>query len=111
MQAQATQLLLDFIPRPLPQEKPTSTTTAWRDVTDLAYGAGFQGPCEISRELYERLSDQALYDALWTAWLTLSFDKTSPALFTLEADVGGKTILFKAITTPHSVQLGCVEGF
>jgi hypothetical protein len=106
---QATQLLLDFTPRPLPPEKPTSTTIAWRNVTDLAYGAGFQCACEISQELYDHLSDQALYDSLWTAWLTLSFDKTGPALFTLEA--GGKPIRFKAIATPHAVQLGRVEDF
>jgi hypothetical protein len=108
---QATQLPLDFTFRPLLQEKPSPITTSWHDVTDLARGIGFRCACEISQELYEHLSDQSLYDALWTAWLTLSLDKTDLALFTLDADVGGKPIRFKAITTHHAVQLGRVEAF
>jgi hypothetical protein len=108
---QATQLLLDFTFRPLPQEKPAPITTSWRDVTDLARSIGFRCACEISQELYEHMSDQALFDALWTAWLTLSLDKTGPALFTLDADADGKPIRFKAITTHHAVQLGRVDDF
>ena len=106
---QATQLLLDFTLRPLPQEKPIPITTAWRNVTDLARGIGFRCTCEISQELYEQLSDQSLYDALWTAWLTLSLDKAILALFALE--VNAKPIRFKAITTHHAVQLGRVDDF
>ena len=108
---QATQLPLDFTFRPLPQEKLKVTTTSWHDVTDLARSIGFRCDCEISQELYEHLSDQSLYDALWTAWLTLSLDKTGPALFTLDACTGGKPIRFKAITTHHAVQLGRVDDF
>ena len=106
---QATQLSLDFTFRPLPQEKLKVTTTAWRDVTDLAHSIGFRCACEISQELYDQLSEQSLYDALWTAWLTLSLDKAIPALFTLE--VNAKPIRFKAITTHHAVQMGRVDDF
>ena len=106
---QATQLLFDFTARPLIQEKPIPITTSWRDVTDLARGIGFRCACEINQELYEHLSDQALYDAFWTAQLTLSLDKTGLALFTL--DTCCKPIRFKAITTHHAVQLGRVDDF
>ncbi len=108
---QATQLPLNFTTRPFPKEKPIPISTAWRDVTDLVHGVGFRCACEISQKLHDDLSDQALYDALWAAWLTLSLDKTGLALFTLDADVGGKPIRFKAITTHHAVRLGRVEDF
>ena len=108
---QATQLPLDFTTRPFPKEKPIPIIPSWHDVTELARGVGFCCACEISQELHDQLSDQALYDALWTAWLTLSLDKTGPALFTLETDVVGKPIRFKAIVTHHAVRLGRVDDF
>ena len=108
---QATQLSFDFTTRPFPKEKPIPIIPAWHDVTKLARGVGFRCACEISQELHDHLSDQALYDALWTAWLTFSFDRTGPALFTLETNAVDRPIRFKAIVTHHAVRLGRVDDF
>lgn len=105
----ATQLLLDFTALPPPKAEATRTPSAWLDVTDLARCAGFLCICEISLELSEQLSDQALYDALWTACITLSLDRDDIALFTLELD--GKLVQLKAHRINHTVRLGRVNHF
>jgi len=102
----ATQLALDFTPiTPPPKLERVLADTSWRDVSEIAHGAGFRCPCLVSAEL----DDQALYDALWTACFTLSLDKTACALFTLEVD--GKPMRFKTLKTNHAVYLGRVEDF
>ena len=106
---QATQLQLDFTFQLIPKKQPIPTITAWLDASDIACGAGFHCACEISQELYDHLSDQVLYDALWTAWLTLELDRAGIALFTLEVD--GKPVRFKAELTHHAVRLGRVDDF
>lgn len=106
----ATQLILDFTPiTPSPEPKRTLLDTAWCDFSSIAQGAGFDGACLISAELHEKLDDQALYDALWTACFTLSLDKVGCALFTLE--LAGKPVRFKVLQTNHAVYLGCMEDF
>ena len=103
----ATQLLLDFRLRPLPQEKPSTTT--WLDVTDLVREYGFHCTCQISQELHEHLDEQALYDAIWTACFTHSLNGSDPACFTIEAN--GRTVRFKAFTNRHALQLERVNDF
>ena len=104
----ATQLVFDFtaVPPPIIQ---IIQDSGWHEVTELARGAGFNGPCEISDWMQEHLDDQTLYDALWTACFTLSLNQTGSATFTIE--VRGKPVRFKAFTTSHAVQLGRVEDF
>ena len=104
------QLILDFTPiTPSPEPKHTLLDTAWCDVSPIAQGVGFDGVCLISAELHEKLDDQALYDALWTACFTLSLDKVACALFTLE--LAGKPVCFKILQTNHAVYLGRMEDF
>jgi len=105
----ATQLTLDFSAPVLSLVKPVPKETGWQDVTDLARGIGFQGPCLVSSELYDHLDDQSLYDALWTACFSLSLDNANCALFTLELD--GKPVQFKITQTSHAVRLGRVADF
>ena len=105
----ATQLLLDFTFLPPPKVRSIPKVPVWFDVTELACCAGFHCTCEISVELYEHISDQALYDVLWTACFTLSLDSADLALFSLELD--GKPIQFKVHQTNHAVRLGRVNDF
>jgi hypothetical protein len=106
----ATQLPLDFTPiTPPPNPEQALADTSWRDVSEIAHGAGFRCPCLVSAELHDQLDDQALYDALWTACFTLSLDKVDCALFTLE--LNGKPMRFKTLKTNHAAYLGRVEDF
>ena len=105
----ATQLTLDFSAPVLSLVKPVPKETGWQDVTDLARGIGFQGPCLVSTGLHDHLDDQTLYDALWTARFSLSLDNTNCALFTLELD--GKPVQFRITQSSHAVQVGRVADF
>ena len=105
----AIQLLLDFTSPSPTKVRLIPTVPVWFDVTELACCAGFRDTCEISVELHERLNDQALYDALWTACFTLSLDSADLALFSLELD--GRPIQFKVHQTNHAVRLGRVNDF
>jgi hypothetical protein len=105
----ATQLQFDFS-----SLKPVHLTTIpqypnWRDVTDIAKIIGFSGNCQVGTDLYEKLDDQALYDALWTAFFTLSLNVSDVVHFTLELD--NRFIQFKAIQTNGAVRVGRADDF
>ncbi len=115
----ATQLVLDFTPiTPSPEPEQALADNSWRDVSEIAHGAGFRCPCLVSAELHpstrlrqsgQALDDQALYDALWTANFTFSLNKADCARFTLKLD--GKPTHFKTLKTNRATYLGRVEDF
>ena len=106
----AIQMPFGFTPITPPAEPEQALAdTSWWDVSEIAEGAGFRCPCLVSAELRDQLDDQALYDALWTACFTLSLDKVSCALFTLELD--GKSMRFKTLITSRAAYLGRAEDF
>ena len=104
------QFPLELIPTTLPAEpEQARADISWRDVSEIARGAGFRGACLVSAELQDQLDDQAMFDALWTACFTLALDDTDCALFTLEVD--GEALRFKTLKTTHAAYLGRVEDF
>jgi len=112
------QLTIDALfalPRVLPAQtlspKPVLRTigSAWRDVTGLAKGVGFTSPVSLHDNLCEKLDDQALYDALWLTWHTLSLCEADQAQFTFELE--HKPIRLKAVMAGTAVLIGRPEDF
>jgi len=105
----ATQMQLNFSP-PAPVHLTVfSQTLNWQDVTDIAKSAGISGSCQVSTDLCEQLDDQALYDALWTAFFTLSLNGSEAVHFTLELD--NRFIQFKAIKTKGAVHVSRANDY
>jgi hypothetical protein len=105
----ALQLQLDFSPQPPIRADPLLPDSAWRDVTNLASGAGVRGDCLVSADLLETLDDQALYDAIWTANFTLSLNYSECIRFSLA--LPDRLLTFKATQTNHALRLGRVNDF
>jgi hypothetical protein len=88
-----TQLALDFIPRPQPEQESIIQNEAWLEVSDIARGVGFTTAVQVSIALNDALQplqseqdgdyDQGLYDALWLARFKLSLDQNQSATFNI----------------------------
>jgi hypothetical protein len=105
----AIQLQLGFSAHPPSRADPVLPDSAWQDVTDLAHGAGVHSDCLVSTNLLERLDDQALYDAIWTANYTLSLNYSERIRFSLA--LPDKLLILKATQTNRALHLGCVTDF
>lgn len=81
----------------------------WRECTELTKPMGFKHACFVGARLSDELDDQALFDVLWTADLTLSLNKTNCTLFTLELD--GKAVRFNATQTNGAVYIDRANDF
>jgi hypothetical protein len=103
------QLQFDFSLPPAVKLVPIVHDLEWREVTDIAKGAGISSTCLVSTALYDQLDDQSLHDALWTAGYTLFLNDSPVVQFTLELDK--KCTQFKAIQINRAVHLGRAIDF
>ena len=119
-----TQLAFEFSFKPAP-DKPSFTSPAWHDVSDIARGVGFTEAVQVSPALKDALEyqqddyDQLLYDALWLAHFKLSLDDLTGASFNFSGDqkdcesqgASGVSLQLRIETHEEMVRLGLLEDF
>jgi hypothetical protein len=96
-----------FTTKPLP--RPAVDGITWREVSDLARGAGFTCPVAVFTDLLDQLDDQALYNLLWLAWHSLSLNGDEHVRFTLELEL--KAIRLQAVVVGKAVFIGRPADF